>query len=115
VVQVRYKQIDSSVLAEWQAVRPTTPQNLSGRAFQRVPHKTTTNTLTNAKLSQMVPSKWKSLLLKTVDPFFHKHGAGAEIPVKNLRNEVSTEDLGFLQGASGADPVMLLTNQFSTW
>jgi hypothetical protein len=37
---------------------------------------------THAKLSQMVASKWKSLLLKPVDPFFEKHGAGAEIPVK---------------------------------
>jgi hypothetical protein len=37
---------------------------------------------TNAKLSQMVASRWKSLMLKPVDPFFHKHGAGAEIPVK---------------------------------
>ena len=37
---------------------------------------------TEAKLSQMVASKWKSLLLKPVDPFFSKHGAGAEIPVK---------------------------------
>jgi hypothetical protein len=37
---------------------------------------------TNAKLSQMVASKWKSLLLKPVDPFFHKNGAGAEIPIK---------------------------------
>lgn len=37
---------------------------------------------THAKLSQMVASRWKSLLLKPVDPFFHKNGAGAEIPVK---------------------------------
>jgi hypothetical protein len=37
---------------------------------------------TEAKLSQMVASKWKSLLLKPVDPFFSKHGAGAEIPIK---------------------------------
>jgi len=37
---------------------------------------------TDAKLSQMVSSRWKSLGLKAVDPFFHKHGAGAEIPVK---------------------------------
>ncbi len=36
---------------------------------------------TEAKLSQMVTSWWKSLLLRPVDPFFHKHGAGAEIPV----------------------------------
>ncbi len=37
---------------------------------------------TKAKLSQMVSSWWKSLLLKPVDPFFSKNGAGAEIPVK---------------------------------
>jgi hypothetical protein len=37
---------------------------------------------TDATISQMVASKWKSLLLKPVDPFFKKHGAGAEIPVK---------------------------------
>lgn len=36
---------------------------------------------TEAKLSQMTTG-WKSLLLKPVDPFFHKHGAGAEIPFK---------------------------------
>jgi hypothetical protein len=36
---------------------------------------------TNAKLSQMTTG-WKSILLKPVDPFFHKHGAGAEIPFK---------------------------------
>ncbi len=37
---------------------------------------------TDAKLSQMVSSWWKSWGLKAVDPFFHKNGAGAEIPVK---------------------------------
>jgi hypothetical protein len=37
---------------------------------------------TKAKLSQMVASRWKSLLLKPVDPFFKKDGAGAQIPVK---------------------------------
>jgi AsmA-like C-terminal region len=37
---------------------------------------------TDAKLSQMVASRWKSWGLKAVDPFFHKHGAGAEIPIK---------------------------------
>jgi len=36
---------------------------------------------TQAKLSQMTTG-WKSILLKPVDPFFHKHGAGAEIPFK---------------------------------
>jgi len=35
----------------------------------------------DAKLSQMTTG-WKSLLLKPVDPFFHKHGAGAELPFK---------------------------------
>jgi hypothetical protein len=37
---------------------------------------------TDAKLSQMVSSRWKGWMLKVADPFFHKHGAGAEIPVK---------------------------------
>jgi hypothetical protein len=36
---------------------------------------------TEAKISQMVASRWKSLLLKPVDLFFTKNG-GAEIPVK---------------------------------
>ena len=40
------------------------------------------NVRTKAKLSQMVASKWKSILLKPVDPFFKKDGAGAVIPVK---------------------------------
>jgi hypothetical protein len=35
----------------------------------------------DAKLSQMTTG-WKSILLKPVDPFFHKHGAGAELPFK---------------------------------
>jgi hypothetical protein len=34
-----------------------------------------------AKLSHMVTG-WKSILLKPVDPFFSKHGAGTEVPVK---------------------------------
>jgi hypothetical protein len=37
---------------------------------------------TDAKVSQLVASRWKSILLKPVDPFFKKNGAGAEIPVK---------------------------------
>jgi hypothetical protein len=37
---------------------------------------------TEAKVSEMIASKWKSFLLKPVDPFFHHNGAGAEIPVK---------------------------------
>jgi hypothetical protein len=35
----------------------------------------------DAKLSHMVTG-WKSVLLKPVDPFFSKHGAGTEVPVK---------------------------------
>ena len=35
----------------------------------------------DAKLSQMI-SGWKSILLKPADPFFSKHGAGTELPVK---------------------------------
>lgn len=37
---------------------------------------------TNAKLSQMVATWWKSWLLKGADPLFQKHGAGTEVPVK---------------------------------
>jgi hypothetical protein len=37
---------------------------------------------TKAKLSEMVSTWWKSLLLTPADPFFAKHGAGTEIPVK---------------------------------
>jgi hypothetical protein len=35
----------------------------------------------DAKLSQMVTG-WKSVLLKPVDPFFSKNGAGTEVPIK---------------------------------
>jgi hypothetical protein len=35
----------------------------------------------NAKLSQMVTG-WKSILLKPIDPFFSKNGAGTEVPIK---------------------------------
>jgi hypothetical protein len=35
----------------------------------------------DARLSHMVTG-WKSILLKPADPFFSKHGAGTEIPVK---------------------------------
>jgi hypothetical protein len=35
----------------------------------------------DAKLSQLVTG-WKSILLKPVDPFFHKHGAGTEVAIK---------------------------------
>ena len=35
----------------------------------------------DATLSKMMGG-WKSVLLKPVDPFFRKHGAGAELPIK---------------------------------
>jgi hypothetical protein len=35
----------------------------------------------DAKLSQMTTG-WKSILLKPVDPFFHKNGAGTQLPFK---------------------------------
>ena len=35
----------------------------------------------DAKLSQMTTG-WKSILLKPVDPFFHKNGVGTEVPFK---------------------------------
>ena len=34
----------------------------------------------DAKISQMVTG-WKSVLLKPVDPFFSKNGAGTEVPI----------------------------------
>lgn len=37
---------------------------------------------TQAKVSEMVASGWKSWLLKAVDPFFTKDGQGAVIPVR---------------------------------
>jgi hypothetical protein len=37
---------------------------------------------TEATISQMVASRWKSWMLKPIAPFFRKNGAGAEIPVK---------------------------------
>jgi hypothetical protein len=58
----------------------------------------------DAKLSQMV-SGWKSVLLKPVDPFFSKNGAGTEVPVKvtGTKSEVHFgPDFGHKD--SGKDP-----------
>jgi hypothetical protein len=35
----------------------------------------------DAKVSQMTTG-WKSILLKPVDPFFNKNGAGTEVPIR---------------------------------
>lgn len=59
------------------AVQLSGVYSLDGKQF-----KFTGKVRTKAKLSRMVASRWKGLLLKPFDPFFHKHGAGAEIPVK---------------------------------
>jgi hypothetical protein len=37
--------------------------------------------LTDASLWRMVDSRWKSLLVMPISPFFHRKGGGAEIPV----------------------------------
>ncbi len=58
-------------------VRLSGVYSLDGRRFDF-----TGKVRTQAKLSQMVASRWKSWMLKVADPFFHKKGSGAEIPVK---------------------------------
>ena len=63
---------------------------------------------TDAKVSQMVASKWKSILLKPVDPFFKKNGAGAEIPVKISGTKSAPKfglDLGHKDKKDDADKV----------
>lgn len=49
---------------------------------------------TDARLSQMVAKRWKSWLLKPVDPFFAKDGAGAVIPIK-ITGPQSAPKFGF--------------------
>jgi hypothetical protein len=60
----------------------------------------------DAKLSQMVTG-WKSLLLKPVDPFFSKNGAGTEVPIKVTGTKSEPHlavDFGHKDDASVADP-----------
>jgi len=49
---------------------------LDGNEFELRGH-----ALFDAKISQMVGG-WKSVFLKPFDPFFHKNGAGADVPIK---------------------------------
>jgi hypothetical protein len=59
----------------------------------------------DAKLSQMVTG-WKSILLKPVDPFFSKNGAGTEIPVKVTGTKSEPHfgvDFGHKDNAKNAD------------
>jgi hypothetical protein len=60
----------------------------------------------DAKLSQMVTG-WKSILLKPVDPFFNKNGAGTEIPVKISGTKSEPHfglDFGHKEKGSAANP-----------
>lgn len=57
----------------------------------------------DAKLSQTMTG-WKSVLLKPVDPFFSKHGAGTEIPFKVTGTRSAPKfglDLGQKEEANG--------------
>ncbi|HEY3990741.1 MAG TPA: hypothetical protein VGM02_15670 [Acidobacteriaceae bacterium] len=62
----------------------------------------TGNVRTSAMLSEMVSTWWKQLLLKPVDPFFHKHGAGAEIPIK-INGTNTAPKFGLNLGAKDQD------------
>lgn len=61
----------------------------------------------DAKLSQMVTG-WKSVLLKPVDPFFHKDGAGTLLPIKISGTGTDLEiGVGFIHknlGRKGKSP-----------
>jgi len=50
---------------------------------------------TKAEVSQMVASKWKSILLKPLDPFFSKHGWGTEVPIKISSDKNGKPKFGF--------------------
>jgi hypothetical protein len=50
---------------------------------------------TKAEVSQMVATKWKSILLKPLDPFFSKHGWGTEVPIKISSDKNGKPKFGF--------------------
>jgi len=50
---------------------------------------------TKAEVSQMIASKWKSILLKPLDPFFRKHGWGTEVPIKISSDKNGKPKFGF--------------------
>ena len=50
---------------------------------------------TKAEVSEMVASKWKSILLKPLDPFFSKHGWGAQVPIKISSGKDGKPKFGF--------------------
>jgi len=50
---------------------------------------------TSAEVSEMVASKWKSLLLKPLDPIFSKDGWGTEVPIKVTSDRNGKPKIGF--------------------
>jgi AsmA-like C-terminal region len=50
---------------------------------------------TKAEVSEMVASKWKSVLLKPIDPVFSKHGWGTEVPIKVSSDKDGKPKFGF--------------------
>jgi hypothetical protein len=50
---------------------------------------------TKAEVSKMVASKWKSILLTPLDPFFSKHRWGTEIPIKVSSDKDGKPKFGF--------------------
>jgi len=63
---------------------------MSGRSYEFVG-----KVRTRAEVSEMVASKWKSVLLKPVDPFFRKHGWGTEVPIKITSDKNGKPKFGF--------------------
>ena len=56
----------------------------------------------DAKVSQLVGG-WKSIFLKPVDPFFSKHGAGTDVPIK-ITGTKSEPQIGLDFGHKDEDP-----------
>lgn len=50
---------------------------------------------TKAEVSEMVASKWKSVMLKPLDPIFSKHGWGTEVPIKVTSDKNGKPKFGF--------------------
>jgi hypothetical protein len=64
--------------------------NMDGRSYEFVG-----KVRTRAEVSDMVATKWKSILLKPVDPFLRKHGWGTEVPIKVTSGRDGKPKFGF--------------------
>jgi hypothetical protein len=64
--------------------------NMDGRSYEFVG-----KVRTRAEVSEMVATKWKSILLKPVDPFLRKHGWGTEVPIKVTSGRDGKPKFGF--------------------